>query len=135
MTATWQPAPILFADAELLLVTAYRTAIAAAGEAGVTVDRKVPNPIPARLVAITRDGGTSAGLVDRPRMRFRVFDTTEAEVDALARLVAALAQQLVLDGKAVRAVPQSGPYDVPDPSKRPHRYLLIEFHIRGEVLP
>ena len=134
MTATWQPAPILFPDAEALLTTAYRAALVAAGETDVRVDRKVPNPLPARLVAITRDGGTSEGLVDRPRMRFRIFDTTETNVDALARLVLALAQQLAADGTVIRAVPESGPYDVPDASKRPHRYLLIEFWTRGEAL-
>lgn len=135
MTATWQPAPILFPDAEAVLVAAYRAALVAQGEDDVRVDRKVPNPLPARLVAITRDGGTSQGLVDRPRMRFRVFDTTEQDVDALARLVVALAQRMAANGTVVRAAPESGPYGVPDASKRPHRYLLIEFTTRGELLP
>lgn len=136
MTATWQPAPILFPDAELLLTGAFRTLLAAAGEDDVWVDRKVPNPFPEsrRLVAITRDGGTSEGLVDRPRMRFRIFDRDEQAVTDLARLVVALAQRVVADGYAVRAVPESGPYDVPDVSKRPHRYLLIEFTTRGVLL-
>ena len=113
---------------------ASRAALIAAGQTGIIVDRKVPNPIPAKLVAITRDGGTSEGLVDRPRMRFRVYAATETDVDALARLVMGLAQRLVLNGTVVRAVPQSGPYNVPDASKKPHRYLLIEFWTRGELL-
>lgn len=136
MTATWQPAEILFPDAELLLTTAYRAALVAEGEADVRVDRKVPNPFPAsgRLVALTRDGGTTEGLVDKPRIRFRIFDTTEQAANDLARLVLALAQRLVSNGTVVRAVPESGPYDVPDASKKPHRYLLIEFHTRGTAL-
>lgn len=134
MTATWQPTPILFPDTEALLVAAYRAALVAQGETDVRVDRKVPNPLPARLVAITRDGGTSEGLVDRPRMRFRIFDTTEQDVDALARLVVALAQTLAKNGTVVRAVPQSGPYPIPDASKKPMRYALIEFTTRGELL-
>lgn len=136
MTATWQPAPILFPNAELLLAAAFRAALAVEGETDVVVDRKVPNPFPEsrRLVALTRDGGTSSGLIDQPRMRFRIFDTTETAVDDLARLVVALAQRLAQNGTVVRAVPESGPYDVPDVSKRPHRYLLIEFWTRGELL-
>lgn len=144
MTATWQPAPILFPNAEKVLPAAYRVALAAAGETvatslpvpanAIVVDRKVPSPIPARLVAITRDGGTTEGLVDRPRMRFRIYDTTEEKVDDLARLVLALAQRLVANGTVTSAVPQSGPYDIPDESAKPMRYLLIEFHTRGTAL-
>lgn len=136
MTATWQPAPILFPDAELLLVDAYQALLPEAGEDDVEVDREIPNPFPesGRLVAITRDGGTSEGLVDRPRMRFNIFDVDEQAANDLARKVAALAQRVVLRGDATRAIPESGPYDVADKSKRAHRYLLIEFHTRGVAL-
>lgn len=135
MTATWQPAPILFPDAELLLTAAYRAALIAAGEDDVYVGRKVPKPRRERMVILTRDGGTAEGLVDRPRIRFRIFDTTDQAANDLARLVLALAYRLAANGTVTRVAPESGPYEVADDSGAPHRYLLIEFTTRGELLP
>lgn len=133
-TTTWQPAPILFPDAELLLTTGFRALLVAAGESDVVVDRKVPNPRPPRLVAITRDGGTTNGLRDEPRMRFRIYDESEQKVNDLARKVCALAPKLVQNGTVTKVIHQSGPYEVADQSKTPMRYALIEFHTRGTAI-
>jgi hypothetical protein len=134
MTATWQPPEVIFPDAEKVLVDAYKVALTAAGESGVTVDRKVPSSRPAKLVAITRDGGGNDGMRDRPRMRFRVFAPTDKAATDLARLVVALAGTLVTNGTALYTEVQSGPYEVPDQGG-PMRYALIEFHLRGVPLP
>lgn len=131
---TWQPPDVIFPDAETLLTGAYRDLLTDYGETDVEVDRKVPKDRPDRLVAITRDGGRSAGLVDQPRVRFRIFGRDDADANDLAALVVALTSRLKRDGVVDHYEVQSGPYDVPDDSKRPQRYALIEFRIRGTAL-
>lgn len=139
----WQPDDVMFPDVEELLCDAFRTLLAAAGEtvdltgsnpAGITVDRKVPNPRPKRLVAIIRDGGQSNGLRDQPRIRFRIFDKSDAAANDLARKVHALSGLVVGDGVFLHRRHLSGPLEVPDKSTGPQRYLLIEFHTRGTPL-
>lgn len=133
MTVTWQPTEVIFPDAEKTLVAAYKSALAAAGETDVVVDRKVPNPRPAKLVAITRDGGGDDGMRDRPRMRFRIFASTDTAATDLARLVLALSGRLVANGIVMHREVLSGPYEVPDAGTH-QRYALIEFHTRGVAL-
>ena len=131
---TWQPAPILFPDAELTLTTALRTAISSRGESGVFVGNRIPATRRDRMVIVIRDGGTASNLRDRARMRVLVWDTTDQKATNLARLVVALAPTLIGSGGILRSDHLSGPYEVPDESKQPCRYLLFEFHLRGEQL-
>lgn len=127
---TWQPAPLLFPDIEGLLTSALRTAIAAQGQVGVRVDRRVPSPKPLRLVVINRDGGAVGEARDQPRVRVRVFDETDEKVSDLAALIVGIFPLLVRKGTILRAVHESGPYDVADVGETPQRYLLYTVHTR-----
>lgn len=128
---TFQPAPLMYPDAELLLTGAFRAALVAAGEVGVHVDRKVPNPRKPRMVIVTRDGGAIGEMRDRPRVRIRVWGETDQAATDLARLVVRIGLGLPLTGAVLRAEHLSGPYDVTDESEQPQRYVLFEFHTRG----
>ena len=127
----WQPAPILYPDAELVLTMALRAALVAAGRADVYVDRAVTTKRP--LVVLTRDGGSPSDLRDRARIRVRTFAATAQAADDLARLVNALLTDLPGANGITRAEILSGPYEVPDESG-PLRYALAEIHMRGDVL-
>ena len=136
----WQHAAVAFPDVELLLPTAIRPLLVAAGEAGVYVGRTIPNDAEGgrrpRMVLFTRDGGDDNGHTDRPRVRVRVFDQDDQKATDLARTVAALIPRLVGATAVVYARKLSGPYDVPDASGQHQRYLLFEIHTRPEeVLP
>ena len=64
-------------------------------------------------------------------MRCRVWATTDqAAIDLARELVAGL--PTVADGAPIlRVVHESGPYDVPDSSEQPQKYLLFTVHTRG----
>lgn len=128
---SWQPAPLQFPDAELLLTGGFRSLLTAAGEADVHVGRKIPNPRETRMVILTRDGGGASNHRDRPRIRCRVWDSTDQAATNLARKVVALAPKLVQNGTVLHAECLSGPYEVADESNEPQRYVLFEFHTRG----
>lgn len=130
---TWQPAPILYPDAELLVTGALRSLLAAEGEIGVHVGRKIPSPRQSRMVIVNRDGGNADGL-DHPRLRVRVWDTTEQAANDLARLVVALMPRLVNTTAVTRVEHLSGPYEVPDESGAQQRYLLFQLTTRGDEL-
>lgn len=132
---TWQPAPILFPDAELVLTGAFRGALAAHAAADVYVSRSVPSTRRPRMLILNRDGGASTGVRDRPRIRVRVWDETDQKATDLARLVLALAPSLsAWDARILRAEILSGPYEVAEESGQALRYALLEFHLRGEAL-
>lgn len=128
----WQPAPVLYPDAELVLTTAMRAALVTRAEADVFVSRSVPNPRKARMVILTRDGGTPSGVIDTARIRIRCYDQTHQAATDLARLVLALAPTLVGSNGITAVRFQSGPYEVAD--EQPMRYALAEFDLRGEAL-
>ena len=127
----WQPSPVLYPDAELILTTALRVALTAHGRSDVYVDRAVTTKRP--LVVLTRDGGSSGSLRDRPRIRVRTFAATAQAAGDLARLVNALLMDLPGSNGVTRAEVLSGPYEVPDESG-PLRYALLEFQMRGVAL-
>lgn len=130
---TWQPAPIVYPDAEALVTAALPALLTAASETGVFVGRKVPNPRRTRMVIVTRDGGGSSELRDRPRLRVRVWDETDQKATDLARKVVAIMLGLpVTTAGVARVSHESGPYEIPD--EKPQRYLLFELHTRGAVL-
>lgn len=130
---TLQPFAVVFPDAELTATGKMRTLLAAHGETGVHVDRKVPDPRADRMVILTRDGGAS-DVLDHPRLRVRVWALTDAEVTRLAHKVLALAA-LMADGDPItRCAVLSGPYEVPDASGQPQRYALLELATKGVAL-
>lgn len=139
---TWQPAAILYPDAELRFNTDLRALLVTAGESDVKVVRTFPiNPttkapiIPPRAVQVVRDGGASSNLRDRARMRVNVYDsgdTTGQKANDLARLVVALVPRMVGANGVLRTGHLSGPYEIVD--SIPRRYLLFQIDYRGEAL-
>ena len=129
----WQPASVIYPDAELVVTTALRAALVARGDSDVFVSRSVPATRRDRMVIATRDGGAPSGLRDRPRIRLRVFALTDQAATDLARVTLALCTDLPGANGITRAEILSGPYEVPDESG-PIRYALVEFQIRGSQL-
>lgn len=100
----------------------------------VYLSNKVPSPRRDRMVICRRDGGTSNGLRDQPRLSVQVWALTEQDATDLARLVAALLWAAP-DGDPVLMVrQQSGPTPIADTSGQPLRYLVFDVHTRGEAL-
>lgn len=126
----WQPAAILYPDAELLVTGALRALLVAQGEVGVHVGRKIPSPRETRMVIVNRDGGNADGF-DHPRLRVRVWDATQQAANDLARLVVALMPRLVNTTAVTHVEHLSGPYEVPDESGAQQRYLLFQLTTRG----
>ncbi|WP_028637723.1 hypothetical protein [Nocardioides sp. URHA0032] len=130
---TWQPTAVLYPDAELTTIAALRTLInAQSGQSDVKVVRTIPATRPARCVQVVRDGGNSANLRDKARLRVNVWDTTDQKATDLARLVVALVPRLVGANGVLRTEHLSGPYEIPDAA--PMRYLLFQIDLRGEAL-
>lgn len=128
----WQPAAIVYPDAELTVINGIKALLTSHGESGITYGRKIPPTRTTRMVIVTRDGGQSAALRDKARVRVLVWDATDTKVDALARKVVAL-MPLLADGSPVVHVDHlSGPYEIADVA--PERYLLFEVHLRGDAL-
>lgn len=131
---TWQPAAILYPDAEQVACDAIRPLLVSAGQTGVYVGNKIPNPRRDRMVIWNCDGGNASDMRDRPRMRCRVWATDDKAANDLARLIVAL-MPLMVDGAPILRVEHlSGPYDVPDESRQVQKFLLFEMHMRGEPL-
>lgn len=126
----WQPVSLLFPDAEQLMCDRTRTGLA---DDTVTVSNRIPNPRPAngRMVVWNRDGGAIDGFRDQPRMRARVWAPTDDEANELARQLVAVVMGLPDGNPILRVVHESGPYDVPDTSQAPQKYLLFTVHTRG----
>lgn len=128
MPALWQPATLQPKNAETTVALALKALLTAAGETGIYFSNKVPQPRQARMIIVNRDGGAFDGLVDRARIRFRVYDDG---VD-LARTIVRLLPQLRANGTATYVEHLSGPLDVTDESEDQQFYLLFEIHLRGE---
>lgn len=130
---TLQPFVVAFPDIELATCEGMRTLLTTYSETGVFVGREVPNPRRSKMVIFTRDGGGS-DVLDRPRLRVRVWADTDVEAQRLASKVLGLSA-LLADGNPVTSVRVlSGPYDVPDESKQSQRYALLEMTTRGEAI-
>lgn len=132
---TLQPAAILFPDADLWGVGMIRIKLATRTEpykSGAVVSNAVPPTRPARLVTIRRDGGSVAGVFDRPRFGVNVWAENEKDAADLARLVSALFLQAPGDGVCVSLRQLSGPSPIPD--AQPRRYMTFEATLRGTPL-
>lgn len=127
---SWQPAALLFPDAEAVVCQGLRPLLVAQGETDVHVDRRIPNPRTPRMVVVNRDGGALGEMRDQPRIRLRVWDATDEAAADLSALVVALMPKLAGNGTVLRVEHLSGPYDVTDESGKPQRYLLYEIHTR-----
>jgi hypothetical protein len=125
--------PVAYPIVEMVFPAALRSALALRSEpyaSGVTVGKKVPPTMPARLVTFRRDGGPASEWTDHPRLGINVWAATDADVDNLARLVVALLPTLV--GPQIDSVTVlSGPTDVTDVSGKPQRYITAEAATRA----
>lgn len=126
----WQPLPILFPDAELVVCAGLRALL---DDPTVFVGNAIPNPRRERMVIANRDGGSNDGVTDRPRLRLRCWAGSRQGANDLARTVVALMPALVGTAGVVRVDHQSGPYEVPDESGE-HQRLAV-FEIRTEGVP
>lgn len=135
--------PVLFADVELLVTGALRTALAARAEpytTGVYVSISSPSDpptgepdTPARMVTIRRDGGPRLDVArDQARIAVNVWADTEQDCNDLARMVAALIWAMPNGAPVVRVDQTSGPSTIPD--DRPHKYLTFDLTMRGTDL-
>lgn len=132
-----QPTAVLFPDAELWCVDYLQSVLTERDEDytfDVYVGIKIPKSRPERMVIIRRDGGSSDGLFDRPRLSVRTWMPTDQQSTDLARLVAALLWAAPGDGVCVRTEQLSGPSSIADESKQALRYQLFEATLRGELL-
>lgn len=133
-----QPPNIVFPDVELAVVDYLRAALVARPEpfADTTVDIRVPNPIPARLVQIRRDGGPRLDKTrEAARVAVNIFAPTEADATDLARLCRALLWAAPDGNPIVRVIDISGPVAIPDESQRKRRFFTVEVWVRGADLP
>lgn len=129
----WQPGDVEPPNAELALTGALRAALTAEDEADVYVSRSIPTSRRTRMVIVSRDGGAFDGILDRPRIRLRIWDASPLAATDLARLVVRLMLNLPGTAGVVRVAHQSGPYEVPDTSGSTQLYLLFDVTIRGVV--
>jgi hypothetical protein len=121
MTATWQRGPRDFVDPYVVALAIIDAAVAASVDADLTgtpAVRELPATMPSKIVQVRIDGGTSRGVVDVPRVSYRVWHTTPGKRAKLAALVrgAFLNPPLVAGGaKVSRCVELLRPTDIPDP--------------------
>lgn len=131
-------------DVELVACTVLREGLAGRGESfaqGVAVDRQVPGPTagrarPVRLVAVRRDGGTTARGLTRARVGVNVYAASASDADRLAALVSALLAAGVDPAGVLRSyVEVSGPSAVPDDAGTGYRrYFVAELLLRATPL-
>lgn len=129
----WQPAPIIFPDVELALSSSVRNLLAMSGEVGVFVSNRVPSVRRDRMVIFNRDGGANDGVTDRPRVRCRVWGTTDQGANDLARTIVMLMPRLVDGSPVTRVENVSGPFEVADESGQAQRYLNFVVHTKGST--
>lgn len=130
---------ILFPDAEAVLTTWLRAALAERG-VSVPVGTAVPNPRPGRFVRVLRTGGPVADLflLDNPTVVIEAWASTEAVAADLARLARGLIHKLaglVVNGTTVYRVDElAGPGNLPDPTTGMARYTFtVSMLLRGSA--
>ncbi len=128
----WQPVTVAPADAELVMTTGIRALLVADDQDDVFVSNEIPNPRRPKMVVWNRDGGgADDALFDEPLMRCRVWAPTDKQANDLAADVIRFVQHM-RDGNPITfARKQSGPYDVPDDSGVPQKYVLFEIRMRS----
>ena len=126
----------IFDDTELFLCTWLRGKLDARPEAyttGVVVSNKVPTTLPARLVAVRRDGGPKINpLTEAARIGVNVWAATEADVTDLARLTRAILSGAGGQGPVKKVTETTGPSPIPDVV--PRRYFTVELLVHGSII-
>ena len=128
--------PLLVApDVEAYLTAYLRFSLGAAGlpyTSGVTVSISVPDPLPARLVVVRRDGGQRLDDVrEVARLGIRVWASNDKDAHDLAAYVAGLVCASPDGQPIIRARLLGGPSSIaePNPARR-LRYLTAEVVVR-----
>ena len=128
-----------FGDVEMFVVKHLQAALVGTAASGFKVDNKVPNPRPARLVQVRRDGGLqSSPRQESARMGVNVWAPSDQEANDTASLVRALLAQAAGTtrvGVFVKRVTTSGPSPVPeDATDTFHKYFTAELLALGSAL-
>lgn len=118
---------LIFPDAEALLVTYLRSTLAARGDTAF-VGTYVPNTRPARMVRISRVGGTRRNVAQEDAMCvFECWAPDSTQAFGLAQVARALVQALdTVDGFFPESGEISGPQFFPDPLTTDPRYQFTE---------
>src|SRR5690242_137953 len=111
---------VVFKDAELVVVTYLRAALASRAESyvtGVKVGTHKPNPMTVPFIAVRRAGGTSdAVVIDRPRVDVQVWHADDGKAQDLAQMARALLLRMPLSTAGVNRVTDFlGPTPIADP--------------------
>lgn len=121
---------ITFPDIEALATAYVRSGLS--WPDAVTVCRDVPNPRPARVVSIIRDGGPEAsGGAEIARLRVNVWAPTSKAAHDLCRAVSALLRAWPDGDPVCRMRQTSGPSGVPEESGDQRRLMYFEALVRG----
>lgn len=98
---------------------------------------QIPHPRPAEFVQVTRVGGVSGVVADRPMVELLIWSGSWASAHTLAALVRQRVTSIrVLDGLPVYRVSEVGFGRAPDPADGNPRYrLTVEISLRGSKAP
>lgn len=118
---------IVFPDAVAAVISALNTQLPALGFTGVPVRSKVPNPRPARFIAVYRTGGPRLNIVvDSAQITVEAWANSQSEAHDLAQAARAILNSLEgtsVGGTLLYGINEfSGPADLPDPESGQARY-------------
>lgn len=129
---TLQPAVVIPPDAELWATGYVRSFLAGRPEAeaqNVYVSNRKPTANQPRIVTVRRDGGPVTGLIDNPRLTFRVWADKEREAADLARLLVAAIKASPGNGPVVSVTNVFGPSPIPE-AGQPQYLVNAELKLR-----
>lgn len=121
---------ITFPDVVMLACTRVRAGLSLSW-LEVTVGRTVPNPRPALMVQVVRDGGPQSGpAAEEARLRVNVWAPLPETVEALALAVSAVLRAWPDGTPVCRVTQNSGPSPVPDATGE-RRLMYFDVLVRG----
>ncbi len=124
--------PLLFPDAELIVVEFLRTRLT-----GVPVHVRVPHENTGRFVQVRRSGGLAETVYDRPRIDVNAWADSDEDAKDLAQLARAHLGDIrgTRSGHMVAGVTDfAGLAPVPDQSGQPRWFFSVEITVRGSSL-
>lgn len=130
-------AHLVWPDVKAWAIGYLTTALAARPEpvaTGVHVSGSVPEAMPPRLVTVRDDGGPRGDVTQTARLGVNVWAATEADCSGLSRLVASILGASAGSGQVVACEITTGPYEIPEESGIPHRYLTADVVVTGTSL-
>jgi hypothetical protein len=133
MFYSWQPATVLYPDAELVMCDATRAVFAGMGRGDVFVGREVPQNIGTGSYHAAVVWNRTGGLEPDAFMQCRVFAPTDFEAMSLARELSARIQACVTGRPIARIVESSGITDL-GVEAGPMRQVLYAVTLRGTQL-